>query len=82
MPRKPKSGGEEMPFEAAMARLNEIVGRIESGALELDAALAIFAEGVDLLRTAGARLDAAEVNIRELVEDGEGLRLDEFSGDV
>jgi exodeoxyribonuclease VII small subunit len=66
-------------FEAVMARLSEIVGRIEGEALELDESLALFEEGVRLLRQAGSTLDQAEERIRQLLEDGDGFRLEPFA---
>jgi exodeoxyribonuclease VII small subunit len=64
-------------FEAALDRLTEIVERIESDALELDEALALFEEGVRLLRFADTVLEGAETRISQLLEDtGGGVRLE------
>jgi exodeoxyribonuclease VII small subunit len=59
-------------FEAALARLNGIVARMEGGAPELDESLALFEEGVRLLRYAEEVLDTAELRISRLEEDGAG----------
>jgi exodeoxyribonuclease VII small subunit len=59
-------------FEAALDRLAEIVARIEGEPLELDESLALFEEGVRLLRGAGATLGEAEARIRRLVEEADG----------
>jgi exodeoxyribonuclease VII small subunit len=69
-------------FEAAMARLESIVDRIEGEPLELDESLALFEEGVRLLRHAGGTLDQAEDRIRQLLEDAGGLRLEPFAGET
>jgi exodeoxyribonuclease VII small subunit len=67
-------------FESALARLTEIVGRIEGEPLELDESLALFEEGVRLLRTAQGVLDSADGRIRQLLEDGAGgHRFTEFA---
>jgi exodeoxyribonuclease VII small subunit len=66
------------PFEAAVERLEEIVQRIEDEDLELDQALALFEEGVRLLREAQSVLGTAEARVQQLVEDTEGLRLREL----
>jgi exodeoxyribonuclease VII small subunit len=67
-------------FEAALDRLNEIVGRIESESLELDESLALFEEGVRLLRFAEGVLQGADERIRQLLDDGiGGSRLEDFS---
>lgn len=63
-------------LEGALDRLAEIVDRIEGEALELDESLALFAEGVQLLRFAGGTLDTAEERIRLLLDDGDGFRLE------
>jgi exodeoxyribonuclease VII small subunit len=70
-------GGENVmkPFEAAVERLEEIVREIEDEELELDQALALFEEGVRLLREAQSVLGSAQARVQQLVEDTEGLHL-------
>lgn len=53
-------------------RLEEIVRRLEADDLELDAALALFEEGVTRLRAARGRLDAAELKVRSVLEEADG----------
>jgi exodeoxyribonuclease VII small subunit len=67
---------DEARFETAMERLEEIVERMEGEALELDEALALYEEGVRLLRATQGVLDRSEARIHELLADGEGFRLD------
>lgn len=64
--------GDGTSFEAALRRLNEIVGRIEGESLELDESLALFEEGVRLLRHAEGVLEGADHRIRQLLDDGKG----------
>jgi len=59
--------GGELPFEAALARLEALVTRLERGELPLEEALATFEEGVALSRRCAARLEAAERRIEILV---------------
>ena len=67
-------------LEAALDRLNEIVGRIEGESLELDESLALFEEGVRLLRFAEGVLESADERIRQLLDDGVGgSRLEDFA---
>ncbi len=63
---------ESMTFEAAMARLEEIVRALEGGDVPLDASLALYEEGVALVRLCNARLDHAQqrVKILSAAEDG------------
>jgi exodeoxyribonuclease VII small subunit len=60
-------------FEQSLERLHEIVERLESGELDLEASLVLFEEGVRLSRTSQARLNSAEKRIEELLAvDEEG----------
>lgn len=75
--KEPSAGaGDETRFEAAMERLEEIVERMEGDVLELDEALALYEEGVRLLRATQGVLDRSEARIHELLADGDGFRLD------
>jgi exodeoxyribonuclease VII small subunit len=60
-------------FESSLERLHEIVERLESGELDLEASLVLFEEGVRLSRASQARLNSAEKRIEELLAvDEEG----------
>ena len=52
-----------------LARLEEIVRRLEADDVELDAALALFEEGVARLRAARERLAAAELKVQTVLEE-------------
>ncbi|HHY46458.1 MAG TPA: exodeoxyribonuclease VII small subunit [Firmicutes bacterium] len=60
-------------FEEALSRLEEIVTALEGGELTLDESLALFEEGMRLLRVCTKRLDEAESRVSMLLrgEDGE-----------
>lgn len=68
----------EMSFEAAIARLEEIVRTLESGNAPLDVSLSLFEEGVALVKLCNRRLDTAEQKVKLLVrnEDGEMVETD------
>jgi exodeoxyribonuclease VII small subunit len=72
--------GEGPSFEAAFARLEEIIALIDAGELELDQALALFEEGVGLLRFTGQTLDRAELRVQQLLADEDGWTLRPFEG--
>ncbi len=57
---------EKMSFEAAIARLEEIVRALESGNTPLDESLSLFEEGVALVKLCNERLDGAEQKIKML----------------
>jgi len=68
-----------MSFEKSMARLEEIAARLESEDLELDAALALFEEGITELRSASASLAQAEARLKQLREAADGVfRVDDL----
>ena len=55
-----------------LTRLEEIVRRLEADDVELDAALALFEEGVARLRAARERLVAADVRVQTVLEEADG----------
>jgi exodeoxyribonuclease VII small subunit len=55
-----------------LARLEEIVRKLEAEDIELDAALALFEEGVSRLRAARERLAAAELKVQSVIEEAGG----------
>ncbi len=65
---------ENMTFETAIARLEEIVRMLEGGSAPLDTSLALFEEGVALVKLCNQRLDTAEQRVRILTL-GEGGEL-------
>jgi len=73
-----RGGGEELPFESALARLEEIVDRLERGDLPLEEALAAFEEGVGLSRRCAGELSSAERRIEVLMEGEDGGRSEPF----
>ena len=64
-----------------LTRLEEIVRRLEADDVELDAALALFEEGVARLRAARERLAAAELKVQAVLEEADGdIRLTDLDG--
>ena len=64
-----------------LARLEEIVRRLEAEDVELDAALALFEEGVARLRAARDQLSAAELKVQAVLEEAGGdLRFTDRDG--
>ena len=62
----------ELTFEEAFARLEQIVRRLETGEATLEESLKLFEEGVRLARVCSSRLDAAEGKIVRLLEKPDG----------
>jgi exodeoxyribonuclease VII small subunit len=63
---------EVLNFEAALARLETVVARLESGELTLSESLRTFEEGVHLSRQCAERLDQAEGRIELLIRTADG----------
>lgn len=63
---------DNITFEEAVARLEQIVRSMEDGKLSLDDSLASFEEGIALVRFCNKKLDGAEQRVRILLagEDG------------
>lgn len=66
-------GDDALPFEQALAELEQRVKRLEQGDLALEEALALFEEGVALARTCHEQLEAADQRVAELVRGAKGL---------
>ncbi len=60
-------------FEGALSRLEELVGELERGELKLEDSLRTFEEGVRLVRRCSEQLKSAELRIRQLEEETDGL---------
>lgn len=58
----------KMTFEAALARLNEIVEKMESGDTPLDESLKLFEEGSELASFCYDKLSSAEQKIKTITE--------------
>ncbi len=59
-----------MKFEDALKKLEEIVERMENGDVDLDKSLALFEEGVKLVRYCSDKLDEAKRKVEVLVKKG------------
>jgi exodeoxyribonuclease VII small subunit len=63
-------------WEKSVARLEEIVRKLEGGAAGLDESLELFEEGTKIVRALEKRLEEAELRVRKLV-DREGKLAEE-----
>jgi len=59
----------KLSFEEAMKRLEEVVRQLETGNAPLSESLALFEEGVALVRRCNDELNAAEKKIKDLSVD-------------
>ncbi|NLX08352.1 MAG: exodeoxyribonuclease VII small subunit [Chloroflexi bacterium] len=68
----------DLTFEQAYERLEAIVARLESGDLSLEEAVALYEQGQVLAQQCGDLLDAAELRVQQLRDDGTLGPLDEL----
>lgn len=68
----------EMTFEQALARLEQIVKALESGNVPLEDLIKLFDEGTGLVKLCTERLDAAEEKVKLLQMKGNVLTEEEF----
>ena len=62
---------EDLTFEQAMKRLEEIVSRLEAGDVPLDQSMTLFEEGTKLSAYLSKLLDTAEQNVTMITYDAE-----------
>lgn len=63
---------ENITFEEALARLQEIVRQLENGDLPLERSLELFEEGIGLFKRCQNELQIAEGRISKLIKTLEG----------
>ena len=81
MPKPTVAPLDQPPLADELARLEEIVRKLEADDVELDAALALFEEGVARLRAARERLADAELKVQAVLEAADGdIRLTDLDG--
>ena len=64
--------GENIGFEASMARLEQIVRAMERGDVTLDESLKLFQEGTDLVRNCNRLLDEAQLQVKKIMTAADG----------
>jgi exodeoxyribonuclease VII small subunit len=68
--------GDAPTLESALERLDGIARELEGGELELADSLALYEEGVRLLRVCEGILNTAESRVELLRADGDGFRFE------
>jgi exodeoxyribonuclease VII small subunit len=61
---------QEISFEAALKRLEEIVGLLEKGNTDLDNSLKLFEEGVELVKFCDLKLKDVETKTSKILDNG------------
>ena len=78
MPKKIATEQASATFEEAMAELEELVARMEAGELPLEASLAAYQRGSELVKHCAAQLERVERQVKLL----EGDMLKPFAADL
>jgi len=60
---------EELKFEKALKKLEEIVNKLEDGKLDIEESLKYYAEGIKLSQLCSKKLEKIENKITELKEN-------------
>ena len=69
----------DIKFEDAVGRLEDIVEKLEDGEIELEQALALFEEGMQLSKLCSTKLDEAKKKIQILKDTANGVKkLEDF----
>jgi exodeoxyribonuclease VII small subunit len=69
MSKKPPSTEQPASFEAAMAELEQLVTQMEAGELPLEASVAAYKRGSELVKFCAAQLDKVEGQVKVLESD-------------
>ncbi|MDG0964130.1 MAG: exodeoxyribonuclease VII small subunit [Opitutales bacterium] len=75
---KQTAGQNDLTFEQALANLEEIIQRMESGEAPLDSLITHYQTGVKMLKLCREKIEAAEINIKEVQERDEELIKKDF----
>jgi exodeoxyribonuclease VII small subunit len=78
MPKNPTPTALPPSFEEAMAELEELVARMEAGELPLEASVAAYKRGSELVKFCAGQLDKVESQVKVL----EGDMLKPFAADA
>ena len=72
------SGASELGFDQILARLREVVIRLESGELSLEQSLVVYEQGVQLARRGQQLLASAEKRVEILISASGGIEVAPF----
>ena len=70
--------GERPWFSKDLARLEQIVRKLESPDLDLDEALKLFEEGIKQARSCEKKLSEAEGKVEKLIQENENFYKEDF----
>lgn len=77
-----KNSTPDIPFEEALAQLETLVERMESGELSLEDSLASFEQGIALTRSCQQALSRAEQQVKILTDNTPEAGTEAFDSDA
>ena len=69
MPKNPISASSPASFEQAMAELEQLVAQMEAGELPLEASVAAYKRGAELVKYCAVQLDKVDSQVKVLEGD-------------
>ena len=63
-------------FESSIKKLEQIVAKLEDGDISLEDSVKSFEEGVGLVKECQKQLSAAELKVKQLLDNGDTVDLD------
>jgi len=72
-------GIEEMTFEESLKALEELVDKLENGALDLDKSLEIYESAIKLRDHCRKILEKSERRVQKIMETSEGIQKEDIS---
>jgi exodeoxyribonuclease VII small subunit len=70
-----------LTFEESMKKLETIVADMEKGELDLDKSLAMFEEGVKLVRFCSGKLEETKKKVEILIKKGDRMTKEPFGAE-
>lgn len=70
------TNGEDLPYEKAIARLEEIIRLLERRDLDLDRAIALYEEGLTLVNYCENKLREAKTRVEVILKTKDGFVLE------
>ncbi|MCD4657510.1 MAG: exodeoxyribonuclease VII small subunit [Planctomycetes bacterium] len=68
------NNNKEQKFENLVSRLEDIVGKLEEGQLELDESITLYEEGIKVSKACEGLLHKAEKKVEKLISIGTELK--------
>lgn len=72
---------EQLSFEQAMEKMDQVVGQLESGDLPLEKSIELFQLGMVISHVCSEKLEKVENKIQTLIENKDGFELQDIKID-